>query len=792
MKVYELAKEYNIKSVDLASSARNKWKLPIRSYMEVLTPDQESFLRKKLGEEKKSAEGLKKTPKKIIKKSLKKAAAVKKAKPTAPAASPAPAPVQSRVIRRKAAAVKQAEEEKIKKTAQTKMEDKAPPVQAAKTEDKSPQAEAAEELRPLSEEIEESLREEERKKIAKKIEKKQSLQKFRASDFRKREIVFQPKKKRSAAEVLSSKKNQITIPKAKKRVVTFYEPISVQDLSHQMGIKLKKLLSKIQSEKLEPHTMLDFDMVSLIAGEFSFTAENREKTFEGLAEELAFGDLKAPLKPCPPVVTVMGHVDHGKTTLLDYLRKSQVAEKESGGITQHIGAYSVPVGKSFITFIDTPGHEAFSEMRARGAGLTHIVVLVVAGTEGVKSQTIEAIEHAKKAKVPILAAVNKMDQEGADLEKVKKQLSEKELLAEDWGGDVIFAPISAKTGKGIKELLEQILLLSEMQEIKANPKRSAKGIILDSEMTKGKGWVVSLIIQDGHLKKSHSIMTPSLLGKVRLMTNDRGQLIEEAFAGQAVQISGFDESPQVGDPFYAVKEEGPVKEFLSKQKKEMASSLPKASLEELLKKHSQKTKELPLVLKADCAGSLEAVKNSLSKIASDEVRVSVIHSGLGGITKSDILLASGAEGEVIGFNVHPSASAEKTAGEYGVFVRVYTIIYELIEEVRKRAIGILDPDIVDEVCGKAQVREIFTLSSGAVAGSFITEGKVNRKHLIRLIRDGRIVFDGKIKSLRRFKEDVSEVSEKYECGIGLEGFRDIKPGDMIESYQKKEIARTKL
>lgn len=771
MRVYELAKEFNMKSVDLVDKARKTWRLPIRSYMEVLTKELENELRNKLHSEQKGKK--ESVERKIIKKILRKAPS-KKLDQKKPILG---------VIRRKAEDIKLAQDQKLKESP--------PPVE----EVKAPPAPVKEEPRPLDLEMEESFREEARKKFKKISEKEQVFQKFQASDFRKREVIFQPKKKRSPQDRVA-KKTKITKPKSHKRVIKFFGSLSVKNLSQQMGVKLSTLLDKLKSEGLESHegALLDFDIVSLIASEFGFEVKNREKTFDQLVQELKFGDLKAEPVSCPPVVTVMGHVDHGKTTLLDRLRRTRIADKEAGGITQHIGAYSVPVGSSFITFVDTPGHEAFSSMRARGARLTNIVVIVVSADDGVQSQTIEAIKHAQSAKAPILVAVNKIDKSGADLEKVKKQMSEHNLLPEDWGGDTIFVPVSALKGDGMKELLDQILLVAEMQEIKANPKQSAQGVVIESKMVKGRGWVVTLIVQNGTLKKFQYIMTPSLLGRVRQMLDDQGKTVVEILPGHPVEISGFDSAPQAGDLFYAVKDDKLAREFLSRRKQvqDLSQNLDKKSKEELLKIHTKKTKELNLVIKADVAGSLEAIKSSLSKIGSDEVQLNIIHSGLGGITESDVLLAATAGGEVIGFNIRPDSKSEKTAKEHDVPIWTYTVIYELIEQATKRAIGILDPDIVDEVCGKAEVREIFSVSTGAIAGSYVLSGKINRQHLARLIRDGRIIHEGKIKSLRRFKEDVKEVSEKYECGIGLEQYNDLKSGDIIETYYKKEVARKKL
>ena len=811
MKVYELAKEFGIKGTELVQRMKKDWKIPVRSYMEVLTEDVEKAVRQKLQAEeevtktKKEKKPVKKiiirkTVKKTIKKAtVKKPTAKKVASSKAEAAAPLvkeektqTKPIRN-IIRRKAVEVQKIIEQK-ESAASFKEEDQE---KVFKEEVPKEQVSLKEQLRSIDLSTpEEDPVEEEKKKVKKATEKEVPTQKFKAADFRKREVVFQPKKKKSTLLGQQFKKTQLTTPKEHKRVIKFYGPLTAQELSIQMKIKSNKLLNKLKQEGMsaEISTILDLDIVSLIAPEFGFEVKDQQKTFKDLLEELKYGDLKSPPILCPPVVTVMGHVDHGKTTLLDNLRKTRVVEKEAGGITQHIGAYSLSVGPSFITFIDTPGHEAFAEMRARGAQITNIIVIVVAADDGVNSQTIEAIKHAKSAKVPIIVAINKIDKPNADPEKVKQQMSQHELVPEEWGGDVIFVPISALKGDGTKELLEQISLVAEMQEIKANPKQSAQGVVIESRMEKGRGWVATVIIQNGTLKKSDYIMTESLIGRVRQMMNDQGQLVNSMRAGFPVEISGFEDAPKVGDLFFSIKNDKEACQFLLMKKQGQQSSLdtPK-SAEELLKIYTSKIKELALIVKADVGGSLEAIKNSLTKIISDEVQLNVIHSGLGGITESDVLLAATAQAEIIGFNVRADSKSERLAQTHNVPIWNYSIIYELLDGVKKRAIGVLDPSVIDKECGKAQVREIFNITGvGAIAGSYVTSGKIGRQHLARLVRDGRVVYEGKIISLRRFKEDAKEVDENFECGIGLENFNDIKPGDLIETYIKKEVARTKL
>ena len=800
MKVYELAKEFGIKSTELVQTMKKEWKIPVRSYMEVLTEDVEKAVRKKikLSQEKETAKKeTKKVVKKVVRKKVVKKAAskvvVKKEEPM-PSSEKKEEPPSRNIIRRKAFEVKQIIEQK-------ESEEKAQEVSPQESAETSTQEEQHLSLKDKLREInlpDEKAAEEEKRKEKKAGDAKEApVQKFKAADFRKREVVFQPKKKKSALLGQNFKKTQVTTPKGHKRVIKFYNPVTVQELALQMKVKSHQLLNKLKQEGMpaDKQTVLDIDIISLIAPEFGFEIKNQQKTFKELIEELKYGDTKSAPISCPPVVTVMGHVDHGKTTLLDHFRKTKVVEKEAGGITQHIGAYNLPVGSSFITFIDTPGHEAFAEMRARGAQITNIVVIVVAADDGVNSQTEEAIKHAQSAKVPIIVAINKMDKPNADPEKVKQQMSKYNLVPEEWGGDVIFVPISALKGDGTKELLEQISLVAEMQEIKANPKQSAQGVIIESRMEKGRGWIATVIVKNGTLKKSDNIMTESLIGRIRQMVNDQGQNVQSAGPGFPVEISGFEDAPKAGDLFFSIENDKEARQFLlaQKQKGSVSDTSSAPTAEELLNMHTNKLKELALIIKADVGGSLEAIKNSLSKITSDEIKINVIHSGLGGITESDVLLATTSQAEIIGFNVRPDSKTEKLAQTHNIPIWNYSIIYELLDGVKKRAIGALDPSIVDEDWGKAEVREVFNITgAGAIAGSYVTSGKIGRHNLARLVRDGRVVYEGKLDSLKRFKDDAKQVEENFECGIGLENFNDIKVGDVIETYVKKEIARTDL
>jgi translation initiation factor IF-2 len=620
---------------------------------------------------------------------------------------------------------------------------------------------------------------------------------FSASEFRKREVVFQPKKKKipGRGEV---RKTQITTPKASKRVVKFHHVIKVGELANQMNLKAPQLIKKLMGEGIMAtiNTDLDFDTVALMVPEFGFEAQNVALSPEGLIEEAVFGDLSSEMVPRTPVVTVMGHVDHGKTTLLDSIRNADVASREAGGITQHIGAYQVTLEDgSHITFIDTPGHAAFTAMRARGANVTDVAIIVVAADDGVMPQTAEAINHAKAAGVPIIVAVNKMDKQGANPDRIKQQLTEFQLVPEEWGGSTIFCPVSALKGEGVKELLEQIRLVAEVQELRANPNRSGTGLVIESRMEKGRGCVATLLVKDGTIRVGQDIVVGTVAGRIRAMNNDRGEQIKLAGPGTPVEIFGLPDTPLAGDRFDVTETEAQAHEIaeLRKHQAEAAiASLDKTmTLEQIFSKvKAGAAKELSVVLKADVAGSLEAIKGMFEKAGTEEVKVKIVHSGVGGISESDVLLAGTAHGLVLGFNVRPDGSAQKLAKEKNIEIKVYTIIYELIDDVKKALGGLLAPEIVEKSLGRAEVRNTFSVpKSGVIAGCSVLDGKITRSNQLRLVRDGRIVYQGKVSSLKRFKDDVKEVASGFECGIGIENFNDIKVGDVIEAFEVESIAR---
>ncbi len=620
---------------------------------------------------------------------------------------------------------------------------------------------------------------------------------FKATDFRKREMVFQPKKKK--VSFLPGKKTEITTAAAHKRVVKVNGTMTLSELAQTMGLKAPQLLKVCMGQGLtvNMNSDLDFDTISLLVPEFDWEAKNVEQTSEDLVESVAFGDLDAEPVGRAPVVTVMGHVDHGKTTLLDSIRKANVARGEAGGITQHIGAYRVFVEKEKpITFIDTPGHAAFTAMRERGAQVTDIVILVVAADDGMMPQTEEAISHAKAAGVPIIVAVNKIDKEGANPDKIKQQLSDKELVPEEWGGDTVFLEVSALKNLGIKELLENIWLHSEILELKANPKQSGKGIVVESKVEKGKGIVATLLVQEGTVKAGQSICAGLVSGKVRRLMDDQGKQVKEAGPSVPVEVMGLSATPNAGDRFDICESDQKAVALAEQRKQEKAQreieeSNKKVSLEDLLSRvKNDGAVDLPVILKTDVAGSAEAVKGMINKIESDEVNVKFIHSQVGAVSESDVLLASTSGGMIIGFNVRPDSQASKLAKEKGVEIKCYRIIYELVDDVKKAMSGLLTPDIIEKENGKAEVREIFSVPKiGTIGGSIVLEGKINRNDMVRLVREGRVVYEGKITSLKRFKDDAKEVAAGFECGIGIENYNDLKAGDMIEAYVKEEVAR---
>ncbi|MBR5495773.1 MAG: translation initiation factor IF-2 [Oscillospiraceae bacterium] len=599
-------------------------------------------------------------------------------------------------------------------------------------------------------------------------------------------------------ETEAQKLQRLALERARKQQLKVLIPdeIVVSELASRLKVTATAVIGKLMPLGVMAgiNEVIDFDTASLVAEELGAKVEKEEVITieERLLGSVEEEDAEENLVERSPIVVVMGHVDHGKTSILDHIRNASVTSTEAGGITQHIGAYKVKSGDKEITFLDTPGHEAFTSMRARGASVTDIAILVVAADDGVMPQTVEAINHAKAAGVGIIVAINKIDKPAANIEKVKQELIEYELVPEEWGGDTIICPVSAHTGEGMDNLLEMVLLVAEVKELKANPNRAAKGTVVEARLDKGRGPVTTLLVQNGTLKQGDVIIAGTAVGRVRAMISDTGKTIQKAGPSTPVEITGLAEVPQAGDDFNAVADERLARELVEKRRHEMKEAqfkqYQKVTLENLFTHIAEgEIKELPIIVKADVQGSAEAVKQSLEKLSTDEVKVKIIHSGVGGITKSDIMLANASNAIVIGFNVRPDSNARDEAEAENVEMRLYRIIYDAIEDVKDAMKGMLDPKIREVQLGRAEVREVYKISNvGTVAGSYVIEGKVARSALIRVVRDNVVIAEDKIDSLKRFKDDAKEVAQGYECGIGLEKFNDIKVGDIFESFILEE------
>jgi translation initiation factor IF-2 len=597
------------------------------------------------------------------------------------------------------------------------------------------------------------------------------------------------------------KKTEITTPKAIKRVIRIEEQISVQDLAKRMGVKATELLMQLMDMgvgTININSILDLDTAKIVASEFGYEVENValvEKELLASTRSDETDEEKKLRVQRSPIITMMGHVDHGKTSLLDKLRKSDVVSTEAGGITQHIGAYRVKTKSGTLTFIDTPGHEAFTAMRARGAVLTDIVILVVAADDGVMPQTVEAINHARSAEVPIIVAINKCDLPGADPDKARRMLMEQSLVPENLGGDIIMLEVSAKTGKGLDKLVEMIMLQAEIMELRANPQRQANGIVLEAYLDRGRGPVANVLVQDGALNTGEVLVAGAAFGRIRAMTDEHGRQVKEAGPSTPVEVLGLASVPNAGDQFdVAVDMKVAEKVAKSRADKSRASSGTAArpsleSLHEMMQ--ASEILNLKVIVKTDVQGTMEALKDSLEKLSGEKVEVSVVHASVGGITESDVLLASTSGAIIIGFNVRPAGKARKVAEEQGVEIRLFSIIYDVLEAVESAMLGMLSPDITEEVVGQLEVRDTFTIPKvGTIAGSYVTEGKVVRNGRARLFRDSIQIWEGTVSSLRRFKDDVKEVQSGFECGISLKGYNDLKVEDVIEVYVEKETEAT--
>lgn len=600
----------------------------------------------------------------------------------------------------------------------------------------------------------------------------------------------------SKKETETEKLRRLELERARKQQLKVLIPdeIVVSELATRLKVTVSDVIKKLMGLGVMAsiNETIDFDTASLVAEEFNAKVEKEVIiTIEERLIDDSDDDDQNVEERCP-VVVVMGHVDHGKTSILDRIRNAHVTDSEAGGITQHIGAYQVRYQDKDITFLDTPGHEAFTSMRARGANITDIAILVVASDDGIMPQTVESINHAKAAGVTLIVAMNKIDKEGANPEKVKQELTEHGIVCEDWGGDTICIPVSAKTGEGIEELLENILLVAEVKELKANPNRLAKGTVIEAKLDKGRGPVATVLVQNGTLKQGDVIIAGTSVGKVRVMTNDKGKVVQSAGPSVPVEITGLAEVPSAGDTFNAVEDEKLARELVEQRKheakQEQFKAYQKVTLDNLFSQIEQgEIKELPIIVKADVQGSVEAVKQSLEKISNDEVRVKVIHGAVGAVNESDVMLASVSNAIIVGFNVRPDPVASESAERDGVDIRLYRIIYDAIDEITTAMKGMLAPKFREVQLGRAEVRNVFKISNvGQIAGSYVLDGKISRNAEIRVVRDGIVICEDKIDSLKRFKDDAKEVASGFECGIGLTKFNDIKEGDILEAFVMEE------
>ncbi len=591
------------------------------------------------------------------------------------------------------------------------------------------------------------------------------------------------KKNKKRAEL----KTEITTPKAIKRVIKMQDSISIQNFAKELGVKATEIISKLFSYGIEAtiNQNIDFDTAAIVAKDFNWEVVKSE---EDLEAKLVREDNPADLVPRPPIVTVMGHVDHGKTTLLDYIKKSNVAAREAGGITQHIGAYEVIVPKGSITFIDTPGHAAFTKMRARGALITDIVILVVAADDGIQPQTIEAINHAKSAGVPIIVAINKIDKQGINPDRIKQDLMNYGLVSEEWGGDTIVRYISARTGQGVNELLDMILLQSEVLELKASNKGPAIGTIIESKIEKGRGPVITAIIQKGSLKKGDLIIAGVHSGKVRMILDSNGNQCTSAGPSKPVEVLGLSGTPQAGDALHVIEDEKLANRIIEKrieqQRNQKFSNIAKPSIEDMLNSIGNEQKTLKIILKSDVYGSSESIREALTAESTENFKIEVLHSGVGAITESDVNLASASDAIIIGFNTKPDSNVKSIADREKVIIKSFEIIYDLLDYIKKVISGEVKEEKTETYAGRAEVRQVFNISKiGKIAGCMVVDGRVIRSAKVKVIRDNQIIFEGKLSSLKRFKDDVKEVQSGMDCGIAIEGFNDISENDVLEFFE---------
>ena len=607
------------------------------------------------------------------------------------------------------------------------------------------------------------------------------------------------KKKKKTKKQIAAEKAKAEQEFAENTILEIGETITVKELADMLKKPYADVIKNLMFLGIMAavNQEIDYNTAEKLCEKYEIMCEKKEESSELETLNVEEEDDENLVKR-PPIVTVMGHVDHGKTSLLDAIRKTKVIDSEAGGITQHIGAYTVTINGEKITFLDTPGHEAFTAMRARGAQITDIVILVVAADDGIMPQTKEAISHCKAANVPIVVAINKIDKPGANIDRVKQELTEYGLVSEDWGGDTICVPVSAKKGINLDQLLEMVLLTAEMLELKANPNRKAMGTVIEAKLDKGRGAVASLLVQSGTLSVGDSILVGSTYGRIRAMFNDDGKKIKSAGPSMPVEILGLSEVPAAGDRFNEVKDEKTARDMAEKRKEklkiETLNSSHRVSLEDLYNQIREgKVKELAIIVKADVQGSVEAIKQSLEKLSTDDVKVRVIHGGVGAITETDVTLATASNAIIIGFNVRPDGNASALAEKEEVEIKTYRIIYDAIEDVKSAMIGMLEPEYREVILGKAEIRETYKISNvGTIAGCYVLDGKIVRNSEVRIIREGVVVFEGVLASLKRFKDDVKEVASGYECGLSVDRFNDIKVGDIIEAFKMEAIIRKEL
>ncbi|MBX7197322.1 MAG: translation initiation factor IF-2 [Sandaracinaceae bacterium] len=593
-------------------------------------------------------------------------------------------------------------------------------------------------------------------------------------------------------------KPQITVPSAQKRVIRIEENISLQQLAQRMSLKATEVLMKLMTLGMggvNINSTLDSDTAKILASEFGYEVENVAKSDDELVAEARGAKSERAAQPRPPIVTVMGHVDHGKTSLLDRIRKTNVAAGEAGGITQHIGAYRVETPKGAVVFLDTPGHEAFTAMRARGAEATDVVVLVVAADDGVMPQTREAVAHARAAEVPIIVAVNKIDKPGARPDQIRNELAGLGLNPEEWGGDTLYVNVSALTGQGVDELLTNIALQTEIMELSANAEGSAEGVVLEAYLDKGRGVVANVLVQNGTLNQGDLMLAGTGLGRIRALTDDRGRRVKSAGPATPVEVLGLPDLPSAGDSFVVVSDQRKAQEIVEARKKAITAkeqATVKRSLADVHKMlQAGETQDLNLVIKSDVQGSVEALVKALTELSTDKVRVNVIGTGVGGITESDVMLASASKAIIVGFNVRPAGQAAQVAKSEGVEIRNYSIIYEAVDEVKKAMEGLLAPTFRKKELGRAEVRKVFNIPKiGTVAGCYVLDGVLKRNAKVRLVRDSVQVWEGSLASLRRVKDDVREVANGFECGVGLENYNDVHEKDVIECFELEQISAT--